>query len=390
MQDKKIKVAFLVDGDINDVNLFSGTTLHTAKALERQPEIDLHIIDNIEKSRNYFTLILGAIYSRLLRKIGKEYKCRWTLGTAKRFVKDIEKRLPKDTDVIFSMATTMSLAFLKTDIKTIYYSEGPCVNMFNEHPYLLNLCNRSIKDHTILEKNAFDNADLLLFPTDWAINNAIKSYNLDKSKAKVIPFGANIDTKYSDTEIQNIIINRSVDKCRLLFIGVSWKYKGADVAVEIAKELHLRNIDVHLDIVGIKDVPVPLPAYITNHSFISKQTKEGKNKLIKLFKEAHFFVLPTLFDCAPIVIAEASSFAVPSLSTKVGGVACVVRDNLNGMTFDLSASVTEYVDYIANLFNDRAEYERLCYSTFNEYKTRLNWDTSGRKFVETIKELVDK
>jgi len=332
MQDKKIKVAFLVDGDINNVNLFSGTTLHTAKALERQPEIDLHIIDNIEKSRNYFTLIIGAIYSRILRLFGKEYKCRWTRGAAKRFANNITKRLPKDTDVIFSMANTMLLAYLKTDIKTIHYSEGPCVNMFNEHPYLLNLCKRSIKEHTILEKNAFDNADLILFPTNWAINNAIKSYN--KTNTKLIPFGANINTKYTDEDIQSIITNRATNKCKLLFIGVSWKYKGADTAVKVAEELHQRNINVHLDLVGIKDAPIALPDYITNHGFISKHTEEGKNKLIKLFKEAYFFILPTLFDCAPIVVAEASSFGVPALSNRVGGVNCVVKDNLNGMTFD--------------------------------------------------------
>ena len=393
MQQRAIKVVFLADGNAKDVRLWSGTTSHIANALEKQPEIETYYINNVEKSRNYFTLIIGAIFSRVLRLFGKEYLCRWTLGTAKRFAKFIEKeltKLPKDIDVIFSIATTMSMAFLKTDAKKIYCSDGTFACMINYYPCFFNLCNRTLREVNIIDKNAFENCDLLLFPSDWAANSAINDYNINPSKVKVIPFGANIEKEYSDIEIQNIIKNRSSNKCNLLFIGVDWERKGGNIVLEIAKELHSQNVNVHLDIVGIKNLSLPLPDYVTNHSFISKKTEEGKNKMIKLFEEAHFFVLPTRQECYGIVYAEASSFAVPSITTKTGGVETAVKDNINGMTFDLSDSPKKYADHIVNLFNNRAEYEKLCLSSFNDYKTRLNWNVAGEQMLEVIKEIIKK
>ena len=388
MQSKKIKIAYLCDYDAKDFRIFSGITSYTADILEKQEEFEIHYIDHIEKSRNYFTLILGAIYSRFLRLFGKEYNCRWTLGTAKRYSKEVEKQLPKDTDVIFNMATAMALTYLKTDCKVVGYYESPIVNMINYYSFFSNLVKSSVKNFTIIEKKAFENSDLLIFSTDWAANNAKKTYNFDPARIKVIPWGPSMKTEYSDTEIKNIIDKRPTDKCNLLFVGVDWERKGCDTALEIAKELHSQNINVHLDIVGIREVPVPLPDYITSHGFVSKKTEEGINKLIELFQKAHFFVLPTRADCAPVVLSEASSFAVPSVATKTGGVDCVVRDNVNGMTFALSDPPKKYADYIATIFNNREEYEKLCLSVFNDYKTRLNWDVAGKKLAEAIKAIL--
>jgi glycosyltransferase involved in cell wall biosynthesis len=281
------------------------------------------------------------------------------------------------------------MAFLKTNCKKVYCSDGTFAGMIDYYSCFVNLCNRSLREVNIIDKNAFENCDLLLFPSDWAANSAINGYNINSSKVKTIPFGANIEEKYSDVEIKNIIKNRRTDRCNLLFIGVDWERKGGNIALEIAKELHSQDINVYLDIVGIKKMPVSLPDYITNHGFISKKTVEGKNKLIKLFEDAHFLVLPTRQECFGIVFAEASSFGVPSITTKTGGVETAVKDNINGMTFALSEPAKKYADYIKKLFTNHEEYEKLCLSAFNDYKTRLNWDVAGKEMTKAIIEIIN-
>jgi glycosyltransferase involved in cell wall biosynthesis len=383
-----INLAYIAAGNAKDVHEWSGTVFFIAKALERQG-INICYIDNIYKTKDvgdwirFFWKVLYKIYFKIT---GKKYQGDRTLKSAKKYAKKIEKRLPENIDVIFS-TSTITMAFLESNKKKIIYIDATLAAMVNYYPGFSNLCSKTLNEGAIIEKTAFENADLLLFASDWAAQSAIKDYKANPSKVKVIPFGANIEKEYSDTEIMNIIEKRCASlktQCNLLFIGVDWKRKGGDIVLEIAKQLHSQNINVRLDIVGIKDMVLNLPDYITNHGFISKESEEGRNKLEKLFCSAHFFVLPTQYECFGIVFSESSSFGLPSITTKTGGTETAVKDNINGMTFALSDSPEKYTEYIKTLIINPAEYENLCHSTFNDYKQRLNWKVAGEQILKFI------
>ena len=308
---------------------------------------------------------------------------------SKKYAKEVKKRLPKDADIIVAPAGSTLMASIKTEHKKVMINDATFIGLVDYHKSYTNLCHSSNKVGTILEKKALHNCDLLLFSSDWAANSAINDYNVAPSKVKVIPFGANIETMYSDSEINTIIKKRiNSNKCNLLFVGVDWERKGGAFAVAVAKELYSQNIDVRLDIVGIKDIKIENTDYIINHGFISKKTDAGKQKLIKLFEDAHFFILPTMNEAFGIVFAEASSFALPSLAPKTGGVETAIKDNINGMTFELKASTKEYANYINNLLNNRLDYEKLCKTSFEYYKTELNWNIAGTRIVDAMRELI--
>ena len=388
---KPIKLAFITDGDAKDVHRWSGIITNIANALEKQKEIEIYYIENLGYKRNFFLLVLGKIFSIILKIFGKKYFYGWTINIAKKYAKVLEKKLPEDIDVIFATSgctAATALGFIQSKCKKIFYCDTTLIDLFNYYPNFDNVYSKSLKEIYNIEKKKFDNGDLFLFASDWAANNAINTFNVNPQKIKIVPFGANIETEYHLTEIRNIVKNRSTDKCKLLFVGLDWKRKGGDITFEIAKELHLQNINVHLDIVGIKDIPITLPDYVTNHGFISKKTEEGRNILTKLYEEAHFFILPTQQECFGVVYAEASSFAVPSLATKTGGVTTAVKDNINGMTFDLNDTPKKYAEYIKTLFNNKEEYEKLCLSAFNDYETRLNWDVAAKEIIAAIREIL--
>ena len=48
------------------------------------------------------------------------------------------------------------------------------------------------------------------------------------------------------------------------------------------------------------------------------------------------------------------------------------------MSFALDASIATYCDYIVNLMQDRARYDALALSAYNEYETRLNWQVAAK------------
>ena len=70
----------------------------------------------------------------------------------------------------------------------------------------------------------------------------------------------------------------------------------------------------------------------------------------------------------------------------MGGISTAVKDNINGMTFGLDANVDAYCNYIMNLMQNYAEYEKLALSSFHEYETRLNWKTATNSVIKLLKQ----
>jgi glycosyltransferase involved in cell wall biosynthesis len=388
MDNSTLTLAYVTEGNAKDIFNGSGTAFFIAEALKKQG-IELYYIDNLVKKKHFFTHVADKFFTKIINIFtGKQYSSNRTVKISKMFAKEIEKRLPENIDCIFIPFGTIPMAFLRSNVKKIIYNDATFASMINYYPGFSNLCSKTLREGNIIDKNAFENADLLIFSSDWAAQSAIHDYNINQSKIKVIPFGANIENEYTESEISEIIENRCNEKCNLLFVGVDWERKGGNIALEIANKLHSQNINIHLDIVGIKDMPISLPDFVTNHGFISKKTDDGMTKIMELYKNARFFIFPTRQECTAIVFSEAASFALPVITTKTGGTETIIKDNINGMTFNLSDSPEKYAEYIKRLISNQDEYKKLCFSAFNDYKERLNWNVAGKQIVNSIKEIL--
>lgn len=260
--------------------------------------------------------------------------------------------------------------------------------MLNFYEGFTNVCSEAIKAGNLIEQQALHTCDLAIYASEWAANTALEFYNVSANKIKVVPFGANLECDRTISDIEKIINERSRTKCQLLFLGVDWERKGGPLVLEIAEQLNRNGIQTELHIAGIGKLPVSsIPAYVTNHGFLDKSTYEGRDKINKLLSTSHFLVLPSKAEAFGLVFGEASSFGVPSISRAVGGITTAIRDNRNGRTFPLEASAKDFADYIENIFLDYKRYEQLAYSSFNEYKSRLNWEVAGKAVMDLLKQL---
>jgi glycosyltransferase involved in cell wall biosynthesis len=152
--------------------------------------------------------------------------------------------------------------------------------------------------------------------------------------------------------------------------------------------LNKSGLETEVHIVGIKNLPLKnIPSYVKNYGFISKSSESGKKQIDELLAQSHFLILPSKADCTPIVFSEACSFGLPSISTKTGGIPTIIKDDINGFTFNMDAKIEDYANYISEKFFNYNQYESLVFSTFNEYKTRLNWEVAGKRIIELIKDL---
>jgi glycosyltransferase involved in cell wall biosynthesis len=377
-----MRVNYITKFNVSNIRSMSGMNFYIAKALKDQ-DIEMDCADDLHDKGRYFFYLKKLFYMAR----GKHYLIDREPSMVKDYARQLSRKLNSRADVIFS-PSTLPIAYLETRKPKVFYTDATFASMVNYYSSFSNLCPESIKNGNDIEQQAIDSCKLAIYTSDWAAQSAIKDYHVSPDKVKIVPRGANIEGTRSATEIREIIKKRPENQCKLLFLAVDWERKRGDLVLEVARLLNEKGLKTELTIAGIIDLPAGnLPPYVKSLGFISKSTPEGRNKIYSMIMESHFLILPSKAEAFGAVFAEASSFGVPSLSTRTGGVTSAIKDHVNGMTFNLNDSADHYAAYILNLFNQYPLYEDLCLSSFNEYETRLNWNVSGRKIVELMKQL---
>jgi glycosyltransferase involved in cell wall biosynthesis len=289
------------------------------------------------------------------------------------------------SDLVFS-ATISSTAYLNCDQPIAFWSDATFVSLLDSYPAYKNLCQDSIEHGHQMERLALKKSAIAIFASDWAAKTAINYYQADPSKVKVVPFGANVENQMTFDEVKDLIKSRPSDKCKLLFIGYDWIRKGGDVAVNLTKKLNSHGLNTELTVVGCSpNIEKSAAPFVKTLGIVSKSTEAGKLLINRLLSESHFLILPSKAECYGVVFCEANSFGVPCLTTNVGGIPTIIRDELNGKTFAPEADLDSYCQYVLHLFSNYSEYQKLAFSSFNEYQSRLNWSVAGR----TVRDLLE-
>jgi glycosyltransferase involved in cell wall biosynthesis len=389
-----MRIAYLTSYDVLDSTKWPkqkaglcGAGYHLAKTLESQSTA-LDYVGPLEQSQ---PSLKHKIKWHLNQKLfGKDYFYFLEPSVLETYSAQVLPKLAKfKSDVVLCPENTIPLAHLECKQPVVLWTDAPLSASVNFYPWLSNLTKETIDHLYAMEKLALEKCQLLMFLSDWAAQTAIETYGIDPAKVAVVPWGANIEANRDREDIHNIVEAKDNECCKLLFIGVEWFRKGGDIAFKIAEELNSRGVKTELSVVGCEpETDIPLPNYVKNLGFIPKYTWEGLNKITKLFSESHFLVLPSRADFSPHVFCEANSFGLPCISTQVGGIPTLIKHDLNGKTFSLTASISEYCNYIASLMHNYQDYKELAYSSFNEYQSRLNWFVAGQTAKKVIQSVL--
>jgi len=384
-----MNVAFVTHYDIFNSNKwhpkaigFSGTSYYKAQALKEQ--FSFEYIGPLTEKYSLLTKLKRSLYKRLSTKAYYEWAA---LALQKYYAQQINLKLLNATSDLVICPDISTIAYVECQQPIILWTTntyGACIDFYDDFS---NLCRETINDLITLDRLALNKAKMAIFPSTWAAEAAINSYQIDPGKVEIVPYGANIECDRTIDDIQNLVEARTTERCKLLFIGVSWYRKGGDIALKVAKKLKQLGVNVELTIVGCQPITdEPLPDYVINIGFIKKSDPQGSDRLNRLIADSHFLILPSRAETYGNVLCEANSFGVPCISTQVGGIPSIIKDNVNGRMFALDADIKDYCDYIANLFTNYSEYKQLAYSAFSEYTSRLNWSAAGRSMRALLTE----
>jgi glycosyltransferase involved in cell wall biosynthesis len=376
-----MKLAYVTIFGRSDMHAWSGLGVYILSAL-RNAGCQIEAIGDLEYQLDFIYKIKEVLYPRLL---SKTYRMLWDPILLKGFARQVERALAAiDCDVVFSIWTN-PVAYLRTQKPVVFWGDATLAGLMALYPGYRDLCAENIRDGSKAEQLALSKCRLAIYSSEWAANTAIQNYDVDPAKVKVVPFGANMECSRTMQDIERITQQKNSEVCKLLFVGADWARKGGDIAVDVAGQLNRRGIPTELHLVGC-DPSRGMPSFAKVYGFISKTSQVGTQLLDDLFSQSHFLILPSRADCTPVVFAEAASFGLPCLTTRVGGIPSVIRDGANGQTYAVDEPPEAYCDYVERLWSSKQDYAQLALSSFQEYTQRLNWGTSGRTVSALLRE----
>lgn len=376
-----MKIAYATTFDAQNVRQWSGTPFYMSQAFQNN-SVDIEYVGDLKENRPPLFKV-----QQLWKKytLAQRLCARFNLAVAKSYSEQAAKKLATlDVDAILAPQVN-PICYLETQKPLVLWTDALYASLLGFYHNFLDHTVETVRQGNIMTRECLSRTNLAIFSSDWAARTAIEIYGVDKSKVKVVPFGANIRNPPMLDEVKSYIQARGDSTIKLLFIGKRWERKGGKIVFDVTKALHNAGHKVELNFVGCmppKDIAVP--HYIHIHGFISKKTAEGVEKMKRLLQDAHFLFVPSRAEAFGIVFCEASAYGLPSLTTHVGGIPTAVQDNINGMTFALDASIQTYCDYIVNAM---PHYETLALSSYGEFVNRLNWDVATQKVKSLIQEL---
>lgn len=384
MGKNRLKIAFLTATNAKDKKSRSGTLYYMGKALQKHCG-DVYYLGPLDTRVEKLVQRLSHLSVKLF---GKNYAHEHSILLSQRYGNMVKGKLQDESfDLIFAPVASTELAFLETEIPIIYSADATFALINDYYPdYFSHLLGVSMKEGDYIEKAAISKADLLLYPSWWAAHSAIEDYDADKSKVKVVPFGANMDNIPS-TEI--VLSKKKSEVCKLLFLGVDWERKGGKIAFKTLLELDKLGVEAELTICGC----VPPEEFKHDRMkvipFLDKNDAVQSKELYDLLFENHFLLLPTRSEAYGVVFCEANAFGMPALTTDTGGIPSVIDQGINGFMLSLDATGEDYAKLIKDIYDDDEKYYGLMQSSRKTFDEKLNWDSWGNTVCKLINEILE-
>ena len=381
-----MRIAFLANQylDPDDPKSWSGLPYFMRRALEGAGVETIVLRPEEDHQTQRWARFL---YWRWLR--GKRYLRNCDPAQLQRHARQYERQLAAlSVDIVFS-PSTWPLAYLRTEVPMVFWTDACFAGILGFYDSFADVAPPSLAAGDEIERQALRRCACGVYSSEWAARTARNHYGVDPSKLHVVPFGGNFDPPPDAAEIAAAVHQRPMSPLRLLLVGVDWKRKGADVAVETVEALNAAGTPAHLTVVGCHPPAghAALPESVEIVPFLGKDNPADSRRLREIFERSHFFIMPSRAEAFGIVYAEASAFGVPCLATNVGGLNSVVKENVNGRLFPLEARGAEYAAYIREVIADPLRYRELALRSAREGAERLSWKVSGEKLVAIFREL---
>ena len=376
-----MKIAFVDIKDANNRRSWSGTVYYMRESLAAAgAEIELISPLSLRHALGW------RVASRVVRRTtGKQLLWERVPGVVEGFARQVDRRLAHSKADWIVSPSSLLLSRIKDSRPKAFWTDATFDGMIDFYLKRTDALAWSLRQGTAGEQAALDAVQVAAYSSNWAAQTARDHYRVPAGRVVTIPYGPNLEVLPAAETVAASVAEKSFDRIELLFVGADWQRKRAAFAIDVAAALNRAGRETIIHLAGCSPPPgYVVPGFVRLHGFISKNTEEGRRRLGELYKNAHFFVLPSEAEACAMVLAEAIAHGVPLVGTAVGGMSTIVREGVSGRLFPLTAPADAYATYILETVDDRAQYLALARSARRLHEEEINWAKAGRRFVDIL------
>lgn len=364
---------------IYDRSVWSGTVFKIRESIEKA---GFEIV-YIPIKKDVLAILYYIIYKLLAYICRKKSNPLYSIYISKRYAKYLDKQKISNIDYLLVPAMSPYIAYFDTSVPIIYLTDSTFKLYHDYYPSMTNITKKNAKEGLHIDKLTYNKSSIIICSSNWAKKSIVEDFDIDKNKVHILEFGPNIDIINEN----KIIKEFNKEEINMLFIGVNWKRKGGDIAVETCKEMRNLGFNTILNIVGCK-VPnkySKLP-WIKEFGFLNKNDSLEYNKLITIIDKSDIFILPTVAEAAGIVFAESSAYSLPIFTFDTGGIGNYVLNGINGYRLNINSTGYDFARKIIECIKT-GELNCLKSGCIKHYKSRLNWNIWSINFKKIINDI---
>lgn len=181
-----------------------------------------------------------------------------------------------------------------------------------------------------LNQRLFYSASLIVSWSEWARRSLIEDYEINPQKIVVIPPGVDFTRWSQPAGVASQFAPSGLP--RLLFCGGDWERKGGPLLLDWYKKHGREACELHL--VTRHKFSEDEIAGAGPHLHIYNNLTSNDPALIRLYREADLFVLPTRAECFGIAYAEAMAMGLPVVTTNVAASPEIVIEGETGFLIE--------------------------------------------------------
>ncbi|MFP4845206.1 glycosyltransferase [Winogradskyella sp. PE311] len=299
--------------------------LHLPPPVHGSSIIGSYIKNSSKINEAFNTVYINLGTSSSINEIGKKGIKKWLLYF-KILTRIVKQMLIFKPDSVYIAMTAKGIGFYK-DILAIFF-----IKLFRVQ-LIIHFHNKGVSDHqnkticNFLYKWVFKNAKIILL-SKYLFSDIKKYVNED-------------DVYYCPNGIMRIKTNDSAvsdnnyGKLKLLFLSNLMTSKGVFVLLKALSILKKKGVEFSCNFIGsagdISEFDFRKNLSVLNLdsdvNYLGEKFNEDKEAI---FRTSDVFVHPSLNDCFPLVLLEASQFKLPMVSTFEGAIPEIIEDGFNG------------------------------------------------------------
>ncbi|MHA1694356.1 MAG: glycosyltransferase family 4 protein [Candidatus Helarchaeota archaeon] len=233
----------------------------------------------------------------------------------------------------------------------------------------------------LFELKGLNNADYVIV-TSRVLKKFVKYYTSQKN-VQVIPRGVDIDLfKPSPYPNSNNII--------AITLGRLDKAKGVQDIIKAFKILKNKKINIKLLIFGVGPYLNSLKKLTKKYDLdeIIKFYGTIPHKLVpKVLKNSHFLISASWFEGFGGVLLEEMACSRPFITTKNGGSADIIKENINGLSVKIK-SPRDMADKIEYLAKNHSKAEIMGINGRKIVEKQFNWKNEANSYLKFYKKVL--